>query len=168
MGENLDITGRLAVRTAMQWDDTDDGGFSAGRGACEISTVPSGDYAPAQVNVADQMQGPTSLLAFFRRMADHYRSAPELGRGESTVLDQPYEDVLAHGMQWENRTTEELHNVRAERRGGDPPVPGLTGGQRLGDLCAAPTQTAGPGGTVRADLPGFGYCWLRISPADPF
>jgi len=168
MGENLDIPGRLAVRTPMQWDGTDDGGFSAGRGACEISTVPSGDYAPAQVNVADQMKDPTSLLAFFRRMADHYRSAPELGRGEITVLDQPYEDVLAHVMQWENRTTVAIHNVGAEQRGVDLHVPGLTGGERLWDLFAETTQTAGPGGTVRVDLPGFGYCWLRISPAEPF
>jgi glycosidase len=31
MGENLDIPGRLAVRTPMQWNDEENGGFSKAR-----------------------------------------------------------------------------------------------------------------------------------------
>src|SRR3712207_4473874 len=81
MGENLAVEGRMAVRTAMQWTDGENGGFSTA--APEELAVPvvDGGFGPTHVNVQAQRRDPDSLLGFITHLVLRYRECPELGWG---------------------------------------------------------------------------------------
>ena len=80
MGENLDIEGRLAVRTPMQWTDQRNGGFSTRRpvpaAAAGGRRAPSG---PSTSTSPRQRTDPESLLGFVSLLIRRYRESPELG-----------------------------------------------------------------------------------------
>src|SRR5690606_16585390 len=60
MGENLDVPGRLAVRTVMQWDGTRHGGFTTSRRKLDRPS-PDGAWGPERISVAAQRGDPDSL-----------------------------------------------------------------------------------------------------------
>jgi glycosidase len=62
MGENLNLKGRLAVRTPMQWKRGPNGSFSTADPAALIRQLSDADFGPERVNVADQGRDPGSLL----------------------------------------------------------------------------------------------------------
>ena len=64
MGEDLASTGRLAVRTPMQWTAGRNGGFSTAAPSRLCRPVVEGGFGPEHVNVADQRRDPESLLSF--------------------------------------------------------------------------------------------------------
>ena len=96
MGENLDVEGRLAVRTPMQWTSGRNGGFSDAAPSRLPRPVVDGAFGPEHVNVADQRHDPDSLLAFLTLLIRRYRESPELGWSDVRMLDQPLHQVLAH------------------------------------------------------------------------
>ena len=69
MGENLDVEGRLAVRTPMQWDDGPNGGFSSAPKRRLTRPQPTGLFGPG----AGQRRGPAPgpRLALVVRPAAH-------------------------------------------------------------------------------------------------
>ncbi len=89
MGENLEIEGRLSVRSPMQWSDEPHGGFSrspfpkrcAGRSWTTIAT------APRAINVSRQRREEGSLLNWFERLIRRRRECPEIGFGTLELLD---------------------------------------------------------------------------------
>ena len=58
MGENLDVEGRLAVRTPMQWDAGPNGGFSTAPTRRLTRPQPTGLSSPEHVNAARPAAGP--------------------------------------------------------------------------------------------------------------
>ena len=58
MGENLDVDGRLSVRTPMQWTDGRNAGFSSARPSRLTRPLPDGRFGPLAVNVAEQRRDP--------------------------------------------------------------------------------------------------------------
>ena len=90
MGENLEIDGRLAVRTPMQWTDQRNGGFSNAAPSRLRRPLTTGAFGPEHVNVAAQRHDPESLLAFVHLLVRRYRESPELGWADFAVLDQPH------------------------------------------------------------------------------
>ncbi len=68
MGENIEIPGREAVRTPMQWSDDRNGGFSDAAPSRLVARPPSDGYAPEHVNVAAQLDDRGSLLYFIRAL----------------------------------------------------------------------------------------------------
>lgn len=185
MGENLDVPGRMAVRTPMQWTSGTNAGFSAAPRRRLAGKVVEGGFGPAHVNVADQRRDPDSLLAFVQTLVRRYRECPELGWTErAEILDQPHPAVLAHRSTWQEASMVALHNL-----GPDP----VTVPLRLADA-AASEQDAGPDdeastpasrrvdgesihlvdlledgrhpvdadGRVEVPLAGYGYRWLRV------
>ena len=82
MGENLDLEGRMAVRTPMQWQPGALGGFSrVADPAALCRPFPAAPYGPDQVNVVSQRHDPDSLFSFVRERIRCYRECPELGLG---------------------------------------------------------------------------------------
>src|SRR5215218_3486620 len=69
LGENLELPGRLAVRTPMHWSDGENAGFSS---AAEDDLVApltrDGPFGFERVNVASQRHDPDSLLNWIERM----------------------------------------------------------------------------------------------------
>ena len=65
MGDNIWLPDRNGVRTPMQWEKSTNAGFSAAQpGGLYAPVITSEPYAPAQVNVADQVADPGIALAY--------------------------------------------------------------------------------------------------------
>jgi trehalose synthase len=165
MGENLDVPGRLAVRTPMQWQASDDGGFSTAGRRSVVRPVTEGTYGPAQVNVAQQRNDPDSLWAFIQRLISRYRQSPEIGWSEVEVLDQPDHRVLAHVCRKDDWSLVAIHNFADEPVQVTVEVPGLTRGTDLVDLLStgpAQRMQTGPRGRITLTLPAYGFVWWRV------
>ena len=163
MGENLDVEGRLAVRTPMQWTSGRNGGFSDAAPSRLPRPVVEGAFGPEHVNVADQRHDPDSLLAFLTLLIRRYRESPELGWSDVRILDQPLHQVLAHDCVKDDRRLVVVHNLAAQGCSvsltlGDCP-PGTT----LVDLLSVgPPIEVSDRGAAEITLEGYGYRWLRV------
>jgi trehalose synthase len=65
MGDNLHLFDRNGVRTPMQWDVSEHGGFTSGT---PFTEMVQGEYRYSSVNVQDQMKSPHSLFQTIQRM----------------------------------------------------------------------------------------------------
>jgi len=167
MGENLDIEGRLAVRTPMQWTAHPNGGFSNAAPSRLRRPVTVGPFGPEHVNVASQRNDPDSLLAFIHRLVKRYRESPELGWADFSVLDQPHRNVLAHECRWDDRRIVALHNLSPDSCTVSLTLADCDSGYRLLDLlqdpdCFEPDDR----GLAEVPLDGYGHRWLRLMPRD--
>jgi trehalose synthase len=165
MGENLDVEGRLSVRTPMQWTDQPNGGFSAAKPRDLARPVTTGGFGPEHVNVADQRKDSDSLLGFLELLTATYRQTPELGWSDVEILDQPHDDVLAHECRWDDRRLVALHNF-----GPDPRTVPLQldpdGVRQLADELSDCVVELDEKGKAEVPLVGYGYRWLRVMQED--
>ena len=164
MGENLDIEGRLAVRSPMQWSSAADGGFSAAedpRSLCRPLTAAKG-FGPAEVNVDSQYRDPESLLNWFERLIRRRKDCPELGWGSFRPLETGEAAVFAHRIDWEGGTVVAVHHL------GERPVSigfELDDAEEvdaLVDLFADRELRPDSQGRVALDLEPYGHRWLRV------
>jgi glycosidase len=163
MGENLDLDGRMAVRSPMQWTDQQNGGFSFAAPDQLVRSLTGGEFAPDQVNAAAQLKDPDSLLGFVSRLIHTYRQSPELGWSAPHVLEQPYDEVLAHQCVWDDRRMVLLHNLGPEPR----TVPlqlEADGPRRLADKLSDHVIEVDRSGRVDVELDGYGYRWMGVVP----
>jgi trehalose synthase len=159
MGENLELDDRLAVRVPMQWSSDANGGFStADRRRLWAPAREDGEYGYARVNVADQWRDRGSLLEWMTGMIRAYKDSPELGWGESRVLDAGADSVLAVRCEWHDRCSLTLHNLSDE-----PAVARLAandvGRAELQDAFGGERLPAADG--LELELEPYGYRWLR-------
>ena len=84
MGENLDVPGRLAVRTPMQWTPTPSGGFSSATPKRLTRPMPAGVWGPQHVNVSDQRCLPVASLRHEHhdKEGDHAEGSPHRRRSD--------------------------------------------------------------------------------------
>jgi len=167
MGENLEIEGRLSVRSPMQWMDGKNGGFSNAAPSRLARPVTEGRFGPMAVNVAEQRRDPDSLLNWMERMIRRRRETPEIGWGAWQVLETDPAAVLGHRCDWEGRTFVAVHNL-----GGDPCVARVRLGTDLPDEPRLLDLFDRDGTLHEVDAPewelkleGYGYRWLRIHSA---
>ncbi|HSJ92241.1 MAG TPA: alpha-amylase family protein, partial [Ilumatobacter sp.] len=137
MGENLDVPGRLAVRTPMQWSPGPTAGFTTADPDRLITPVPGGAFGPDAVNVADQLHDPDSLLTWMQHLNRAFRSCPALGMGAVTVLDVTAPAVLAHQLVLDDDVVVALHNLSGDAVDLAVPVSGVDQGARFSDLLHA-------------------------------
>ncbi|WP_460625504.1 alpha-amylase family protein [Intrasporangium mesophilum] len=162
MGENLDIPGRLAVRTPMQWTSGPGGGFTAGTPERLIRPLPDGLFSPDRVNVTDQRHDHRSFWWFVRGLMRRYRQLREIGWSTATVLKHDIPSVLAHRCDTDGWTMVALHNFSPDgtivrlRLDETPP------GTRLVDLLPHEGSEAvvGESGAVELEVQGYEYRWL--------
>jgi trehalose synthase len=165
MGENLDVPGRLAVRTPMQWSNQTNGGFSSARRSRLPRPVVDGPFGPEHVNVADQRTDPSSLLEFIALLIRRYRESPELGWAEFKVLEQPQRHVLAHESTWDDRRIIAVHNLSPVNCLVALTLEGCDSSAHLIDLLQSSGNTAiDDQGRCEVALEGYGYRWLRLHP----
>lgn len=163
MGENLDVPGRLAVRTPMQWTATPSGGFSSAPPRRLTRPVPGGLWGPEHVNVAAQRHDPGSLWWFVRHLARRYRQLPQSGWGTVEVLDHPVSAVLAHVNRCDDWAMLAVHNFGEEGAIVPLAVADLPEGARLVDVLAdRPDVLPGPDGEIELALDPYGFRWLLV------
>jgi trehalose synthase len=162
MGENLEIEGRRAVRTPMQWSDEKNGGFSEAPTRDLRRPLPEGDYGPGRVNVAAQRRDEDSFLSWICRVIRRRRECPEVGMGDAKVVDTGRSEVLAHRVDWCDSTFVAVHNfadqeldVRLDLETPDDFV----------ELVGLLSEGNGPSerqSALELTLPAFGYRWFRV------
>jgi trehalose synthase len=162
MGEDLDLEGRMAVRTPMQWTAGRNGGFSAAQPRRLRRPVVTGGFSPEFVNVQDQRHDHESLLSFMKLLISRYRESPELGWGTFTVLEQPHPAVLAHACVWDDGTMVAVHNLGAEPRTVPLTLEDCDATHRLVDLLQEGSTPVSDKGGVELAIEGYGYRWLRV------
>jgi glycosidase len=129
MVEDLRIEGRYAVRRPMDW------------GA-----------------VAEQRRDADSLLRFMTRLVHQRRDTPELGWGESALIENDPPALFAHRSDWQGATVFTIHNLSGETveyeldLGDD-----VEGVDDLLELREHEVE----GGRLRLRLDAYGYLWLR-------
>ncbi len=164
MGENLDIPGRLAVRSPMQWTGGDNGGFSRASRRRLTRPLPEGLFGPERVNAADQRRDHGSFWWFMRNLIYTYREQPETGWSNVEILKQPNRAVLAHVCREESGwAMVALHNFASDSCLVAIEVDDLPSGSILVDLLNDLTEIPLDGhGRVEIDLEPYGYRWLRV------
>jgi len=167
MGENLDIDGRMAVRTPMQWTDQRNGGFSKAPPSRLRRPLTQGSFGPEHVNVASQRLDPDSLLGFITLLIKRYRESPELGWADFSVLDQPHRHVLAHECAWDDRRIVAIHNLSPDSCTVPLTLTGCDNRHHLLDLLQdSTTSELDDRGRVELAVEGYGYRWLRLMSRD--
>ncbi|UDM48856.1 alpha-amylase family protein [Cupriavidus sp. MP-37] len=159
MGEDLSLEERHAVRTAMQWSDEENGGFSgAAPAALQVPVIRAGPLRFATTNVNAQLLQPDSLLARVGRMLRTRVGMPEIGYGRWSILATDCPAVLALRYALDGRTTVTLVNLGAEAvecRIGE------LSGVALCDVFADRGYAPSPAGAACFALGGYGYRWMR-------
>jgi trehalose synthase len=163
MSENLDIEGRLSVRSPMQWSPERHAGFSGAPEDVELSRplVRDEHYGPRAVNVADQRRDADSLLNWMERRIRRRKECPEVGWGTFAVLATGEDAVLAHRCDWDTGTFVAAHNladtpVRATLELGE-----AADAAGLVDLFGRDELPVERSGRVHVELEPYGARWYR-------
>jgi probable non-F420 flavinoid oxidoreductase len=170
MGENLAVSGRLSVRTPMQWTSEANAGFSSASPRKLPRAIPDGEFGPMAINVADQRRDPSSLLNWFERVIRRRRETPEFGWGTPSVIDADGpKSVLAHACTWDGSTVVAVHNLSPEPCEVGVPldaIDDMAEVDRMVDLLDE-SQPVRPvdGSRIELKLDGYGYRWLRMQRA---
>ena len=163
MGENLDVEGRLAVRTPMQWDAGPNGGFSSAPKRRLTRPQPDGLFGPEHVNAAAQRQDPDSLWSFVRQLIRRYRQMPQIGWSDVEVLDHDVPAVLAHVCRVDDWRLLALHNLGADDAIVTLELGPVPEGSVLRDvLDGRDDQPLDPSGRVEVRVDGHRGQWLRV------
>jgi maltose alpha-D-glucosyltransferase/alpha-amylase len=161
MGEDLRLPERNAIRTPMQWDDTENAGFStAAPGDLICPVIDFGAFASSKVNVTDQRRDEHSLLVWFERTLHSLRECPEIGCGEHTVIDSGPGAVLVHRANLPDSGMLFVHNLA------DRPCR-IDIGSQHGNRSKPLNILADADYGREVDLPaleinGHGYRWIRL------
>lgn len=162
MGENLEVPGREAVRTPMQWSEAKNGGFSTARPSQLARALAEGPYAPEHINAAGARRDQDSLLHHVTRLAKRYRESPEIGWGSCEILEQEHDQVMAHRVTWEERSMVLLHNLGSEPVTVSFALRDEEVGAELIDLLDEVSCALDSDHAAEIQLEGYGYRWLRI------
>ncbi len=172
MGDNIWLHDRDGVRTPMQWHDGPGAGFSdADEADFFLPLVQDPRYAPAGVNVEQQMLDPGSLLVWLRALLVIRRNHPVFGLGTFTDLggdnDKVFSFLRSHTDD-EGRTVSILciNNLSAEpqtTRLNLARFAGMVPYDLLRDDDHAPIETD----ELEVEVAGHGFWWLRIMADDP-
>ena len=162
MAENLEIEGRMSVRSLMQWSDRKNGGFSeaASDRLCR-PLIKSKKWGPSSINVRDQERDADSLLIWMEQLIRHRREMPEIAFGKWSFLPIADPAVLALSYEWGDRKSIIIHNLASIekkvtfRLGSPPNKPSIVDRFGEGDVDVATD------GMVSFNLAGYGYKWLK-------
>lgn len=162
MVENLNVAGRAAVRTPMQWQSGRKAGFSTAP-LKEFRRLPtSGAHGADSINVATQRRDESSMLNWLERMIRRRKEIAEFGFGKPEILDVGDNDVFAHQCDWEGRAVVALHNFsRDPRNVSIEDVVDRSVGDVI-ELWGNRVYNAGAVDPTSIELDGYGYRWLRI------
>ena len=164
MGENLDVPGRLAVRTPMQWEAGPAAGFTKANPDALRRPFPDGDFGPDQVNVAAQDLDPDSLLSWFRRLIRTRRTCPEIGFGHHEVVDVGNRAVFALRSEWEGEEVITVHHLADAEADIELDLGAPTRGVRV---LLGPDVLEVDGQTVRLTVGPYEHRWLRMGTDSP-
>ncbi len=162
MGDDLSLSGRRSVRTAMQWSSERNGGFSdAPEEALVRPVIDEGPYSYHEVNVRSQRRDPTSRLNWMQRMIRRREEHREPGHGELTVLETGNPSVFAHACQRKGSTLIAVHNLKDEACRVNLDLSNFPKG-RLADLHGDRQYEPLEREECEVNLAEYGYRWFHL------
>jgi maltose alpha-D-glucosyltransferase/alpha-amylase len=165
MGDNIWLEDRDGVRTPMQWDDSQNAGFSDAKPeALYDPVIEEEPYAYEEINVAEQRDDPDSLLNALRRLIEVRKQYDVFGRGEMQLLDVEPKAVLAYLRIKGPETMLVLNNLSPDIQEVTLELPEYRGSVPLDVLTGEELPEIGSG-PYRLELQGNGYRWLRLQRA---
>ncbi len=112
MGDNIWMFDRNGVRTLMQWNTSDNAGFSQAPAEALYSPVISGEnYGTAQVNAEKQQKDPSSLWNTIRKMIATRKQYLSFGRGDFEWLDLSNDHIASFTRTYKDEAILALHNL---------------------------------------------------------
>jgi trehalose synthase len=168
MGEDLQAKGRSAVRSPMQWDDAENGGFSTAPAKDLVAPVVEGYFGPKNINAGAAKRDPESLWNFIAMLIQRYRESPELGWGEFELIRHRAAKVLLHRCSSAGSTLILAHNFGAEPASLTANVTSTEDPERgfadavLRDLLDGQDVPLADDGGFELQLDRYGYRWFRI------
>ncbi len=167
MGDNVYLGDRNGVRTPMQWSPDRNAGFSrADPARLYLPPIMDAVYGFQSVNVEAQINNPSSLLNWMRRLLAVRKAHSAFGRGSLSFLRPGNRKILAYLRQYEHETLLCVVNLSNSSQPvelnlsafkGRVPVEllGLTAFPSIGELPYLLT------------LPGSGFYWFLLSTEAP-
>lgn len=163
MAENLEIEGRMSVRSPMQWSDRKNGGFSeAASDALCRPLIRSRKWGPSAINVRDQERDGDSLLIWMEQLIRHRREMPEIAFGEWSLLPIADPAVLALSYEWGERRSLVIHNLDSSEKQITFQMGSRPGKSSFIDRLGDGEIDARADGTMALHLDGYGYRWLGL------
>jgi maltose alpha-D-glucosyltransferase/alpha-amylase len=167
MGDNIWLGDRDAVRTPMQWTPDRNAGFSGcDPGRIYLPVIMDPIYGYQAVNVEAQLNNPSSLLNWTRRMIEVRKQHHAFAEGEFVDLGGSNPSVLAFQRRWRRPDGREdvvlcVHNlsrfpqpVELDLASDRESIPiELTGGVRFPRIGELPYLLT---------LPGHGFYWFQL------
>jgi maltose alpha-D-glucosyltransferase/alpha-amylase len=124
MGEDLRLSGRMSVRTPMQWTSHDGGGFSAAPEKLHVrKLVSDGDYGYPKVSVGSQRGERDSLLNWMSSLARARRECGQIGRSPWSTFNTGSDAVLGLKYEAEDGTVITVNNLSKKRQPVALPIP---------------------------------------------
>jgi maltose alpha-D-glucosyltransferase / alpha-amylase len=169
MGDDLSLPERNCARTAMQWSNEPQGGFTKSEKP-RVPVISGGPYGYEHINAAIQRRHPESLLNWTERIIRMRKEVPEVGWGDFTVISTRDPAVLVMRYDWHNNSVLFVHNFDAKPREVTFSV-GLGGdnagyGKLLINLLAEDHSRADDSGKHRLVIEAYGYRWYRVGGLD--
>ena len=162
MGENLDLDGRLSVRSPMQWTGQMNGGFTTAEPKQLVRAMPvDGPFGYEAVNVAAQRGDRDSLLNWMAGLIRVRKECGELGVGTWRVLSTGDDAVLALRYDGPLSSVITLNNLSGNRKRVALKLTEQEASATT-ELFADRRYDAVEAGEVLTRLEGFGYRWMRI------
>jgi alpha-glucosidase len=142
--------GRDGERTPMQWDDSENAGFSAAK-----SWLPVPPNA-AILNVKAQSADPGSMLSWYRSIIRLKKTVPSLARGENVMLDETNMKVLSWLRRLQGAPDVVVSvNFTSESQSVALTIPGAAANSKLKTLLKTP-GAVDPHSLRQIQLPPFG------------
>ncbi|MDQ3656629.1 MAG: alpha-amylase family protein [Chloroflexota bacterium] len=162
MGEQVDLPGRMSVRSPMQWMSHDHGGFSTA--ALEDLVRPmvsTGAHGYEEVSVGKMRADRGSLLNWMAGLMRTRRECSEIGTGAWSVMQTGNDAVLALRHDIADSAIVILNNLGRKRC---TISLDLTPGEvsSITDLFSDRDYEPIDLDTPRVRMEGFGYRWMRI------
>lgn len=111
MGDNLALKGRGSVRTAMQWSDDLNGGFSAYTGRLPHPVIGKGPYGFPRVNVVKAHRDSGSFLNWMERLIAARKQCSVIGNGKTGLIKAGVRSAFIHSYRERNAHLVFIHNL---------------------------------------------------------
>jgi len=165
MGDDLSLPERDAIRTPMQWNAGENGGFStAPRRALVRPPINDGSFGYEHVNVSDQRRDANSLLSWMERAVRTLRECPEFGTGTPRVVDvRGRPGVFAISYDAPSGAMLAVNNLSGRAVTVDLGPQPEQQGQAPGEVFSAAAHRDPVGDTLeKIRLAPYGYRWIRL------
>ena len=162
MGDDLSLPDRQSVRTAMQWANEQNAGFSrAAEDELARPVIDEGPYNYHDVNVMDQRRDPNSRLNWIERMIRIRKDHRAFGHGEWTVIETGQPFVFAHACYQDGDAVIAVHNLADEPCTAVLDLSDFPNGH-LADLHGDQQYEPLEEDSRRVDLEEYGYRWFHL------